>query len=81
MTKQFDAIALKNAGRNDGGCLLCCSSDEIGCASARAEICKTGSSVVWHSFRSIPREWNLGLTFEFAVKEYDTFIQELRDAY
>lgn len=62
-------------------CLLCCSCDEIGCASAGAEICKTGSSVVWHNFRSIPREWNLGLTFEFAVKEYDTFIQELRDAY
>ncbi len=58
--------------------IMCCTCDEIGCASVRINIIKKQNSVIWKNFRSVRDEWDLGYTFEFDEQEYSDFLRRIR---
>ena len=58
--------------------IMCCTCDEIGCASVRINIIKKQNSVIWKNFRSVRDEWDWGETFEFDEQEYSDFLRRIR---
>ena len=59
--------------------IMCCTFDEIGCASVRINIIKKQNSVIWENFRSVRDEWDLGYAFEFDKQEYSDFLRKIRN--
>lgn len=60
--------------------IMCCSCDEVGCASVRINIIKSQESIIWKNFRSVRDEWNLDYAFKFDTKTYNTFLEKIKNA-
>ena len=69
-------IALNSNGVDEAA-ILCCTCGESGCGSARIKVIKNKNSVIWNHFRTI-RNWDLGLSFEFDIEDYEKFMEQLK---
>lgn len=58
--------------------ILCCTCDEVGCASVKVCVEYTKDSVIWKNFESCRKEWNWGLEYEFETEAYEEFMQRIK---
>lgn len=58
--------------------ILCCTCDEVECASVEVRVEYTKDSVIWKDFESCRPEWNWGLEYEFEYEAYEDFMQKIK---
>lgn len=58
--------------------ILCCTCDEVGCASVKVCVEYTKDSVIWKDFESCRKEWDWGLEYEFEYEAYEEFMQRIK---
>lgn len=73
-----ELVTALNSNGTDEAPILCCICGESGCGSARVKVIKNKNSVIWNNFRTI-RNWDLGLSFEFDIEEYEKFMEQLKN--
>ena len=59
--------------------VVCCTCGIAGCDSVEARVILTKDSIVWKEFNKIRFAKDYGLFFEFDIKQYENFIEQLKN--